>query len=287
MKRIIKRLFKTHPNPLFQRGGRKDSSPERGGAEGGGVFRSIIILLSLAFPLVSSAQIMSSSNYRIPFDAGGGGGLRSTSTNYGVEDTVSESSSPTGVGLASTNYAACVGYQCLNETPFLTVTYAIQGTPCTNSSASSPPYNVALGTLSTAAVTTSADRICVRVSANASGGVAVKGRSANNSLKSVSTPADLIASATATLSAWTTGYGFCSSQAISGFSAVAPYNGTCDTGSGHVVGGMALTDQQIWTATGPVSNAYGELLTKASISTTVPAHNDYQDTLTITVTGTY
>lgn len=248
---------------------------------------ALAAILLLALPVVTQAQMMSSSSYRIPFDALGGGGLRSTSTNYGIEDTVSEFSSPTGEDLASTNYAACVGYQCLNEAPFLTVAYAVQATPCDETSASSPPFNVPLGTLSTSAVTTATNRICIRVTANAEGGIVVEGKSVNAALKSTSVPGDLIASGTATLAAGSSGYGFCSSNAQNGFTASAPYNGTCNTSTGHDVGGIATTDQTIWSATGPVTNAFGELLTKASISSTVPAHTDYGDTLTVTVTGTY
>lgn len=251
----------------------------------------IIALLAVAAiapaPRAAFAQMMSSSNYRIPFDTVGGGGLRSTSTNYGIEDTVSEFASPTGEGLTSTNYAACVGYQCLSEAPFLSVNYAVQSSPCDATSVSTPPFNVPLGTLSSSAVTTASNRICVRVTANATGGITVQGRSANAALKSVSTPGDLIASGTSTLVAGTSGYGFCSSNAQNGFTAVSPYNGSCNTSTNHAVGGISTTAQAIWTASGPVSNAFGELLTKAAISTTVPAHNDYQDTLTITVTGTY
>ena len=73
--------------------------------------KRIIITIMLALPLAVNAQMMSSSNYRIPFDAVGGGGLRSESANFAIEDTVSEFSSPTGEDLASSNYAACVGYQ--------------------------------------------------------------------------------------------------------------------------------------------------------------------------------
>lgn len=249
---------------------------------------AVLAIAAIApLPRAAMAQMMSSSNYRIPFDAVGGGGLRSSSTNYGIEDTVAEFASPSGEGLASTNYAACVGYQCLNEAPFLIVTYAVQSSPCTDSSSSTPPYQIPLGTISSSAVSTASNRICVRVTANAQGGISVEGKSVNGALKSVSTPADLIASATATLSAGASGYGFCSSNAQNGFIAVAPYNGTCNTSTGHAVGGIALVDQTFWSATGPVTNAYGELLTKASISTTVPAHNDYQDTLIVTVTGTY
>lgn len=249
--------------------------------------KRLLLIIALALPLATNAQMMSSSNYRIPFDAVGGGGLRSTSTNYGLEDTVAEFSSPTGEDLSSTNYAACVGYQCLSEEAFMTVTYAVQSSPCTVTSSSSPPYNIPLGTLSTSAVSTAANRICVRVTSNASGGVVVEGRSLNAALRSTSTPGDQIASGTSTLVAGTSGYGYCSSNAQNGFTANAPYNGSCDTTSNHAVGGISTSDQTIWSASGPMNNAFGELLTKAAISSTVPAHNDYGDTLTITVTGTF
>lgn len=238
-------------------------------------------------PAAALAQMMSSTNYNIPFDAIGAGGLRSTSTNYGIEDTLSEFSSTSGENFASTNYAACVGYQCLSEAPFLNVAYAAQAAACDDTSATSPPFDVPLGTLSTSAVSTAANKICIRVTSNAGGGVVVKARSANAALKSASVPADMISAGTSTLVAGTAGYGFCSSNAQNGFTAVAPYNGSCNTTTNHAVGGVTTTDQTVWTASGAVNNAYGELLTKASISTTVPAHNDYQDTLTITVTGTF
>ncbi len=53
----------------------------------------LAIAILTPLPRAALAQMMSSSNYRIPFDAVGGGGLRSTSTNYGIEDTLSEVSS--------------------------------------------------------------------------------------------------------------------------------------------------------------------------------------------------
>jgi len=238
-------------------------------------------------PRTALAQMMSSTNYRIPFDAVGGGGVRSESTNYGIEDTLAEFSSTTGEDFSSTNYAACVGYQCLAEEPFLSVTYAVQATPCGVTSGSSPPYEIPLGTLSTSSVTTATNRICVRVTANADGGVTVEGKSLNAALESVSTPSSQIASNTATLTAGATGYGFCSSNAQNGFTAASPFNGSCDTTTNHAVGGITTADQTIWSSTGPVNNAYGELLTKAAVSSTVPAHNDYRDTLILTVTGTY
>ncbi len=228
---------------------------------------------------------MTSEHYRVPFDAFSGGGERSTSAGYIVEDTVSEVSSPSGEDLSSANYLACVGYQCLKEEAELSVIYAVQAGACDGTSASSPPYNVPLGVLSTSSVTTSSNRICVRVSANAPGGEAVQIRSAG--LASESVPSDVLASNTATLVAGTAGYGVCSSNAQNGFSAVAPFNGSCDTSTQHAVGGLTSANQTVWFASGFVTNAYGELLTKAAISPVTPAHNDYRDTLTLTVTATY
>jgi hypothetical protein len=252
--------------------------------------RTLAAILGLASltagPVALHAQQMNSTNYRIPFDDLSGGGLRSSSTNYLLEDTVAEQASPTGEGLSSTNYLACVGFQCLQEAPFLTVTFSVQSTACDATSSSSPPYAVPLGTLSTSAVTTAANHICVRVTANASGGVTVRGKSQNAALASVSTPADTIASQSETLTAGDPGYGFCSDNA-SGFTAQAPFNGSCDTTSAHAVGAITTSDQTIWSVATPINNAFGDLLTKAAISATVPAHNDYRDVLTLTVTGTY
>ena len=106
-------------------------------------------------------------------------------------------------------------------------------------------------------------------------------------LKSTSTPADRIASNSTTLAAGTAGYGVCVTNAASGFSAASPYNGSCDTGSNHAVGALTLLDQTILSASGPVSSAFGDILTKASISSTTVAHTDYVDTMTIIVTATY
>lgn len=243
----------------------------------------------VASPLAALAEPMSSTNYRVPFDAIGAGGERSTSTNYAVEDTIAELGTPTGEDLTSSNYRACVGYQCLSaEAPSLSVSYAVQSVPCTSGSASAPPYAVALGTLSPASVTTSADRLCVRVTSNVAGAIAVRAAGDNGALRSVSVPSDEIDSVTATLTAGVTGMGYCSSNAQNGFSAAAPFNGSCDLSTGHQVGEIpAATMRTIWTATGPVTDAFGELLTKAAVSSTVAAHSDYRETLTVTVTSTY
>lgn len=246
----------------------------------------MIMLGAMAYGMNASAQIMTSTNYRIPFDAFSDGGGRSASTNYVAQDTIAEQGTPAGEGLSSTNYLACLGYQCLQGAPFLTVTFAAQSAPCTSTSSSSPPYLVALGALTTGTVTTGSNRICVRASSNAVGGLIVSGRSANGALASTSAPSDTIPSVTATLAAGTSGYGYCSSQAANGFVAQAPFNGSCDTASNHAVGAISTSDQTIWSASGPV-DGYGELLTKAAVSSATRSHSDYGDTLTITVTATY
>jgi len=106
-------------------------------------------------------------------------------------------------------------------------------------------------------------------------------------LASVSTPADVIPSTTATLQPGTTGYGFCSFNAANGFTAAAPFDGACD-GTHHEVGAMSSTEQVVWSSgPTPLVDAYGDLLTKAAVSAVVPAHTDYEDTLTVIVTATF
>ncbi len=162
---------------------------------------------------------------------------------------------------------------------------------------------VALGTLTTGAVASSdassVNHICSRVSTNAGSGAVVTVKSTNAALKSTSTPADVINSATATLVAGTSGYGLCagSAGADSGKDSttptgatparVSPFNGTTCTSSGHDVGALTTSAQNAWTLSGPSQNAFFRMYVKAAISATVPAHNDYTDTLTFVATGTF
>lgn len=162
---------------------------------------------------------------------------------------------------------------------------------------------VALGTLTTGAVASSdassVNHICSRVSTNAGSGAVVTVKSTNAALKSTSTPADVINSATATLAAGTSGYGLCagSAGADSGRDSTtpagatparaAPFNGASCTSSGHDVGALTTAAQNVWTLATPSQNAFFRLYVKAAISATVPAHNDYTDTLTFVATGTF
>ena len=245
-----------------------------------------ILLATAAFasiPLLLEAQAMSSTNYKIQFDAFSDGGSYSSSSNYKLTDTVSEQATPTGEGLSSANYKACAGFECLQQRS-LTVTFAVSSSPCTSTTSSSPPFSVPLGTLSTGSVTTAGNHICVVVTSDASGTVMTV-KDANGGLASTGTPADKITSSNATLTAGTAGYGVCSSAA-SGLTAQAPYNGSCDA-TNHAVGSLTASPQTVYFASGAVTNAVGDLLTKASISGSTAAHSDYADTMTLVVTGTY
>jgi hypothetical protein len=162
---------------------------------------------------------------------------------------------------------------------------------------------VALGTLTTGAVASSdansVNHICTRVTTNAGSGAAVSVSSANEALQSVGTPGDEIASGSATLTNGVSGYGLCAGSAggDSGKDTttpvgtsptrVSPYNGASCTASGHDVGALTTAAQNVWTLSGASQNAFFRLYIKAAISGTVPAHNDYADTLTFVATGTF
>lgn len=161
---------------------------------------------------------------------------------------------------------------------------------------------LSLGAITTAAVATSdvsaVPHVCTRVTINGSGGAIVSVRSANAALQSTSTPADQIASATATLSAGSAGYGACvgsgggdtgrdsTSPAGATPAAAAPFNGTCTT-SNHSVGALTSSAQNLWTVSGASQNAFARIYVKASVSPATPAHADYADTLTFLAAGTY
>lgn len=161
---------------------------------------------------------------------------------------------------------------------------------------------LSLGTLTIAAVATSdvssVPHVCTRVTINGSGGAVVTVRSANAALRSTSTPADQITSASATLVAATAGYGVCvgsgggdtgrDATAPAGAlpSAAAPFNGTCST-SGHAVGALTTSAQNLWSVSGTSQNAFARVYVKAAVSPATPAHADYADTLMFIGTGTY
>lgn len=176
------------------------------------------------------------------------------------------------------------------------------GTPCATTFAGNGG-TVALGTLTTGAVASSdassVNHICSRVTTNAGSGATVTVKSLNAALKSTGTPADTIASGTATLVGGTSGYGLCAGSAggdsgkdtttPTGASPArsAPFNGASCTASGHDVGALTTGAQNVWTLAAASQNAFFRMYVKAAISGTVPAHSDYADTLTFVATGTF
>jgi hypothetical protein len=247
-------------------------------------WRFVVILL-LAIPVSVAAQ-MTSSNFKVPGDTFAGGGSYGTSTNYHASDTIGEVATPAGEDMASTNYKVCAGFQCVGINKFLSAVVTTSTSPCTPTTPQVAPLSVDLGTLSTSAVSTSADRICVIVSSVSVGNVAVMISSANSALKSIATPSAMIPSVTGTLVAGTAGYGMCDSAATL-FTKYSPFNGACDTSTNHVVGHVITTPQQMFGFTGDMQNAVGEILTKAAVSRTTPGRNDYGDLITVIVTGAY
>jgi hypothetical protein len=161
---------------------------------------------------------------------------------------------------------------------------------------------VALGTLSTASVTSSdvggVNHICTRASTNATNGLTVTVKSLNGNLKSTSVPADTIPSASGAMAAGTANYGLCASDTVTGLTVTtpagaaparqAPFNGSCaaDTAAG-TVGALTTSAQTVWSTADAVANGFYTLVIKAAISGTIPAHNDYTDTLTFVATGTF
>ncbi|MDQ3075965.1 MAG: hypothetical protein M3Q34_02460 [bacterium] len=159
---------------------------------------------------------------------------------------------------------------------------------------SSTPYSVSFGTLTTSAVARSGasiNSIWADLDTNASGGAAITVLSTNASLKSTSTPADTIASATATMAAGTANYGLCVASATAGsgtLTAASPFNGaTCADGAVNTVGVLTTSAQNIATTSAPIATGRLQIRANAAISGVTKAHTDYTDTLTFIATATF
>lgn len=238
----------------------------------------------------ASAQVMSSSNYKVQADSLNVGGNSSTSTNYSVTDTIGETA--TGEGLSSANFTACSGFECFQSLPYVSFSVA-EGT----SSPGTPGGSINFGTLSLTAVSTSdgstINSVFVAAQTNSTAGSQIQVTSANSGLARLSAPTQKISSATATLSAGVAGYGVCVFSSTQGtgsptaLTAASPYNGSCTKTTGHAVGIVDTTHRTVLSTTGALQTGTAEILVKASPSVTTPAGADYQDTLTFTYTVTY
>ena len=175
------------------------------------------------------------------------------------------------------------------------------GTACATSF-SGNGGTVALGTLSTGAITSSdvssVYHICTRLSTNSSSGAAVTVKSTNAALMSTAVNADTIPSASGNMAAGTANYGLCASSANYGKSSTtpagvdptrtAPFNDSCaNATAAGTVGGLTTSAQEVWSVSDAVGNGFQELILKAAISGTTKAHTDYTDLLTFVATGTF
>lgn len=234
---------------------------------------------------------MSSANYVIETDVISVGGNRSTSANWIINDTIGELA--TGEDLSSASYAACAGYHCFRSSPFISFSVK-EGT----SSPGSTGAGVALGTLTTDAVTTSdgstINSIFLTGETNAPQGFSVTIVGANGALKSTGSPTSPIDSVTETLIAGTEeGFGVCvfstgqDSDSPSTFTKQSPYDGTCTKTTGHAVGQVSTSATGIMSASAELKAGTAEILVKVAIVVTTPGRPDYSETLTFIATGTY
>lgn len=148
----------------------------------------------------------------------------------------------------------------------------------------------ALGTLSTAAVTTSPTPRTATVNTNAKNGWQVWARDSSTGLNSASASSTISSTtpgSNSTLSAGTTGYntGITTSQ-VGGTGTItvaAPFVGTA-TGQG---GGLDTSLRSLASSTGTADTAVLTVKNNVAISPTVPAATDYTDTITIIGAGLF
>lgn len=238
----------------------------------------------------ASADTMSSTNYKIQADVISIGGDRSTSTNYIVEDSLGDLA--TGEDLVSASYKGCSGYQCFVATPYLSFSVK-EGTSAPGTTGAGINLGTAIPGNVTTSNGTSVNSIFITAESNATGGTVITVKDTNTGLARISSPSSTIPSATATLVGGTAGFGICvfsNTQHVdspTSFAKVAPFASTCTKTTGHSVGGLTTTAQTILQASGALKGGEAEILVKASTSATTPAGNDYSDTLTVIITGTY
>ncbi|MEY4744395.1 MAG: hypothetical protein RL272_340 [Candidatus Parcubacteria bacterium] len=261
------------------------------GLKNGRILSATLIVAGLLSPMANFvyADSMSSTNYKVQADVMSIGGARSTSANFIGEDTVGDLA--TGEDQSSTNFKVCSGYQCFRGTPYISFSVK-EGTSAPGTTGA----NVALGTLTTGAVTTSdgasINSAFITAESNGTFGSVITVKDANTGLKRISS-ASTIASATATLVAGTAGFGLCvfstsqDADSPTVFSKIAPFASTCTKTTGHSVGGLTTSPQTILSSTGALKAGTAEILVKAAISTTTAAGSDYSDTVTLVMTSTY
>lgn len=205
--------------------------------------------------------------------------VKSSASGSNTGTITTRASGPTNVDTAGYSTASVTGDQ-------ITVTATV---PSTFSFALSANTD-ALGTLSTASVTTSPTPRTATVNTNAKNGWMVWAKDANTGLTST-TASKTIASTTpgsnSTLSAGTEGYntGITSSQ-VGGSGTItvaAPFVGT---GAGQG-GGLDTAFRTLATSTGTADTAVLTIKNNVAINATTPGASDYTDTITVVGAGLF
>lgn len=240
-----------------------------------------LVVFSLSFSSQALAQTMSSSNYVIQSSTMNCGGGKSTSSSYALFDSTCEPApgdSTNGVFSSSTNYVLGSGFQAMEDIPHLTVTFS---DPDSNNGANT----VAFGTLTTASVKT--DQVGITVTTNATTGYSAT-LIANTAFRSTANTNNKINNVSdGAVTAGSPEYGFCTTGTDGQFACTT--NETCipyatagsDTPTCTTVAKTFATNAS-W-----VSSQLTTLTFKAAISSITPAANDYTQTITVIVTGTF
>ncbi len=254
----------------------------------------ILFFLVVAFGVSVSASDLTSASFIIHDPIVGTGGDYGTSASFKLISAGNILGSMGGASSAS--FKANYGFLYYNEvTP--TITFDLDAASDFSNGESSAPYSVPLGTLSTGSVTesnsSSIRMIVIEGDSNALGGVVVTVKNTNgaNGLVSTSVGTDKIPSATATMAAGTANYGLCvATSGLTGFSRSTGYSSdTCALSSGtNGVRALSTTATSIVDSAGAaLVSGHAEVVVNAAISNVSPAHNDYSDTLTFIMTGTF
>lgn len=152
-------------------------------------------------------------------------------------------------------------------------------------SESAPPYEVAIGDLQVGTVVTASDKIWLDFDTNAYGGGEIFVRDQNAGLHSTEN-SYTITSATADLAVASSGYGLqgASATQTSGgpLSLVSPYDGAGDN-----VGIIDTSFRSVLTSAAPIVGGRASIQTKAKITSTTPAADDYADVLTFIVSAVF
>lgn len=151
-----------------------------------------------------------------------------------------------------------------------------------------PPYILDIGQLNPGSVTTATDKVWVSIDTNANTGGVIYVQGANTGLQSSSVSHTISALSTDLAPGGVTeGYGVqnnSTTQTSGGpMRSVSPYDG-----SGENVGILDTAKRTIYDSTGaPVTNGRVSFKIKAKAASTTPAANDYSDTITVLVAGSF